>query len=261
MNGFKTTWRNISMPANPATGKPTQKALRAVWAGKSVAESAFGCWVNLLDKGGTRGDGPYRKNVDYDSTLWRKALHKAFPNSDGELLFSETVVPTVHGQRSLYTGPLGQNSNQSYRYDKAGRVVKAEDDAVDAVCVTRSYAFDKNSGRKTLATSAAQPGLECTISGAMTVNQDTATVKFCSGEVPRAQGTGQLRNHRPPRLLNGAGPVTTEESEGPGTHPRCHSSSAQTVSSASSLVAVPRIRLCPRARSTRAAGPPHGARR
>ncbi|MEU4086468.1 hypothetical protein [Streptomyces aureus] len=40
------------------------KDLHAVPAGKIVAESTFGCWVNLLDKDGTRGDGPYRKIVD-----------------------------------------------------------------------------------------------------------------------------------------------------------------------------------------------------
>lgn len=98
MSGFKTTWRNITMPVDPATGKPAQKTLRAVPAGKIVAESTFGCWVNLLDKGGTRGDGPYRKNVDYDSTLWRKALHKAFPNSGGK---RTTVFTTASHVRSL----------------------------------------------------------------------------------------------------------------------------------------------------------------
>ncbi|MBV7249213.1 Abi family protein [Streptomyces sp. MW-W600-10] len=98
MNGFKTTWRNITLPADPATRKTVQKTLQAVPAGKIVAESTFGCWVNLLDKGGTRGDGPYRKNVDYDSTLWRKALHKAFPNSGGK---RTTVFTTVSHVRSL----------------------------------------------------------------------------------------------------------------------------------------------------------------
>ncbi|MGM9335097.1 Abi family protein [Streptomyces murinus] len=98
MSGFKTTWRNITMPADPATGKPAQKTLHAVPAGKIVAESTFGCWVNLLDKGGTRGDGPYRKNVDYDSTLWWKALHKAFPNSGGK---RTTVFTTASHVRSL----------------------------------------------------------------------------------------------------------------------------------------------------------------
>ncbi|MFJ2015875.1 MULTISPECIES: Abi family protein [Streptomyces] len=98
MAGFKTTWRNITLPADPATGRPAQKTLRAVPAGKIVAESTFGCWVNLLDKGGTRGDGPYKKNVDYDSTLWRKALHKAFPNSGGR---RTTVFTTASHVRSL----------------------------------------------------------------------------------------------------------------------------------------------------------------
>ncbi|MFE6023484.1 hypothetical protein ACFQ6O_44650 [Streptomyces sp. NPDC056441] len=50
------------------------------------------------DKGGTRGNGPYRKNVDYDSTLWRKALHKAFPNSGGK---RTTVFTTASHVRSL----------------------------------------------------------------------------------------------------------------------------------------------------------------
>ncbi|MEW5627162.1 Abi family protein [Streptomyces hydrogenans] len=98
MNGFKGTWRNITMPTDPATRKPAPKTLQAVPAGKIVAESTFGCWVNLLDKGGTRGDGPYRKNVDYDSTLWRKALHKAFPNSGGK---RTTVFTTASHVRSL----------------------------------------------------------------------------------------------------------------------------------------------------------------
>ncbi|MEW2070980.1 Abi family protein [Streptomyces sp. NPDC007346] len=98
INGFKTTWRNISMPTDRTTGKPAQKTLQAVPAGKIVAESTFGCWVNMLDKGGTRGDGPYRKNVDYDSTLWRKALHKAFPHSGGK---RATVFTTASHVRSL----------------------------------------------------------------------------------------------------------------------------------------------------------------
>ncbi|MFE4337325.1 hypothetical protein ACFRQM_51020 [Streptomyces sp. NPDC056831] len=63
-----------------------------------AAESTFGCWVHLLDKGGTRGDGPFEKNVDYDSTLWCKVLHKAFPNSGGK---RATVFATASHVRSL----------------------------------------------------------------------------------------------------------------------------------------------------------------
>lgn len=98
INGFRGTWRSITMPTDVQTGKPASKTLHSVPAGKMVAESNFGCWVNLLDKGGTRGDGPFKRNVDYDSTLWRKALHRAFPNSGGR---RTTVFTTASHVRSL----------------------------------------------------------------------------------------------------------------------------------------------------------------
>ncbi|MFJ9543979.1 DNRLRE domain-containing protein [Streptomyces sp. NPDC101225] len=90
-------------------------------------------------------------------------------DSDGAVLLSESITPTVHGQRSRYTGSSGQTSNQNYGYDKAGRLVKAEDDTIDAICVTRAYTFDDNSNRTSSATSAADPGQKCTASGATTV--------------------------------------------------------------------------------------------
>ncbi|MEU2429105.1 DNRLRE domain-containing protein [Streptomyces sp. NPDC007861] len=87
-------------------------------------------------------------------------------DSDGTVLFSETLLPTVHGQRATYTGSAGRTANQTFTYDKAGRLSRTQDDTVDAVCVTRSYTFDKNSNRKTRATAAAAPGQACTTSGA-----------------------------------------------------------------------------------------------
>ncbi|MFI5763161.1 RHS repeat-associated core domain-containing protein [Streptomyces sp. NPDC051563] len=104
-------------------------------------------------------------------------------DSDGALLFSENLLPTVHGQRASYTGSAGQTSNQTYSYDKAGRLTRAQDDTVDAVCVTRSYTFDKNSNRKTRSTAAADPGLDCTTSGATTTTHtyDTADRLVDSG--------------------------------------------------------------------------------
>ncbi|MFC8176026.1 hypothetical protein [Streptomyces sp. NPDC057325] len=65
-----------------------------------MAESTFGCWVNLLDKGGTRGDGPYRKKVDYDSTLWRGALRHASPNSGGKRTTVLTIASHVRSLRN-----------------------------------------------------------------------------------------------------------------------------------------------------------------
>ncbi len=42
-----------------------------------VAELSFGFWVSLLGKGGWIADG---RKANYDMTLWRKALYKAFPH-------------------------------------------------------------------------------------------------------------------------------------------------------------------------------------
>ncbi|MFG3590485.1 DNRLRE domain-containing protein [Streptomyces sp. NPDC047990] len=111
-------------------------------------------------------------------------------DSDSEVLFAETLVPTVHGQRSSYTGSLGQTSSQTYRYDRTGRLVRAEDDTVDSVCVTRSYTLDKNANRQTLATAAAAPGLACTTTGATTTSHtyDSADRLVDSGHTYDAFG-------------------------------------------------------------------------
>ncbi|MES9948961.1 MAG: Abi family protein [Candidatus Thiodiazotropha sp.] len=45
-----------------------------------IAELPFGFWVSLLGKGG-RGSYPDTRKKNYDMTLWRPALYKAFPNS------------------------------------------------------------------------------------------------------------------------------------------------------------------------------------
>lgn len=45
-----------------------------------VAELAFGFWVSLLGKGG-HGRTPDTSKRNYDMTLWRTALYKAFPHS------------------------------------------------------------------------------------------------------------------------------------------------------------------------------------
>ncbi|MFE2728145.1 hypothetical protein [Kitasatospora sp. NPDC059327] len=95
---IRSAWTGITMPKDPATGTPVEKTVRNVPAGKVVANTMLGCWVNLLDRGGTRGEGPMLKRVDYDSTLWRKALYKAFPHGNGKRA-------TVHESASRMRAP------------------------------------------------------------------------------------------------------------------------------------------------------------
>ncbi|MFJ9447173.1 Abi family protein [Kitasatospora sp. NPDC101235] len=95
---IRSAWNGISLAKDPATGRPLDKTVANVPAGKVVANTMLGCWINLLDRGGTRGEGPMKKRVDYDSTLWRKALYRAFPHSNGK---RATVHETASRMRAL----------------------------------------------------------------------------------------------------------------------------------------------------------------
>lgn len=104
-------------------------------------------------------------------------------DSDGTVLLSDSITATVHGQWATHTGTPGVTASQAYAYDKAGRLIQAQDTTPDAICTTRAYAFDKNTNRKSLATSAADVGQDCTTSGATTTSNsyDTADRLVNSG--------------------------------------------------------------------------------
>ncbi|WP_425576400.1 DNRLRE domain-containing protein [Streptomyces glaucosporus] len=84
-------------------------------------------------------------------------------DSDGTTVYTDTVTESVHGQ---VTGHQGWSA-QKYGYDRAGRLTTV-DDTVGEVCTRRVYGFDKRTNRKTLTTSAAEPGSACTSTGGTT---------------------------------------------------------------------------------------------
>lgn len=55
-----------------------RRAGRAVDAPHVVAALSFGFWVSLLGRGGRLASGA--GYADYETTLWRTCLHRAFPN-------------------------------------------------------------------------------------------------------------------------------------------------------------------------------------
>ncbi len=71
---------------NPAAGldsnaRTSVSGFLNSWAGvhtlgQFVASMSFGFWVRLVSRGGYINGGP---KADYDRTLWRPALHRAFP--------------------------------------------------------------------------------------------------------------------------------------------------------------------------------------
>ncbi|MFF9322858.1 RHS repeat-associated core domain-containing protein [Streptomyces sp. NPDC014735] len=86
-------------------------------------------------------------------------------DSDGTIVYSDTVSESIHGQVAAHAGW----SDQAYNYDATGRLITVEDTA-DTVCTRRSYTFDGRTNRKSLTSTPAAPGLGCTATGGTTTN-------------------------------------------------------------------------------------------
>ncbi|MER7764620.1 polymorphic toxin-type HINT domain-containing protein [Streptomyces sp. NPDC097619] len=84
-------------------------------------------------------------------------------DSDGTVVMSDAVTESVHGQT---TGHAGW-SDQSYGYDRTGRLTTV-DDTVETVCTRRTYGFDARANRTSLTSAVAAPGGECTSTGGTT---------------------------------------------------------------------------------------------
>jgi YD repeat-containing protein len=76
--------------------------------------------------------------------------------------FSDTVLPSIHGETLAQTSTL---SGEAYTYDNAGRLTQTEETPAGKGCVTRIYAYDEESNRRSLTTR--EPGSkgECATEG------------------------------------------------------------------------------------------------
>jgi tripartite motif-containing protein 71 len=74
--------------------------------------------------------------------------------------FTDSVVPSIHGQWLSQTSSLGKDA---YTYDPAGRLVESQATPTGSGCVTRRYAYDEETNRTSLSTY--QPNIkgECAI--------------------------------------------------------------------------------------------------
>ncbi|MEU5115565.1 RHS repeat-associated core domain-containing protein [Streptomyces longwoodensis] len=137
----------------------------------SMTDSVAGTFTARYDADGDLNKqtlpGGYTMAEDQDPT--GTAISRTYTrDSDGTVLLSDNITESIHGQWTTHTGTPGVNASQSFAYDKAGRLTQVQDISPDAVCTTRTYTFDKNTNRKTLATATAGVGLDCTTSGATT---------------------------------------------------------------------------------------------
>lgn len=106
------------------------------------------------------------------------------------------MAESIHGQVTSHDGW----SDQTYRYDAIGRLTTVEDTA-DTVCTRRGYTFDARTNRKSLTTSTAAPGLDCTTTGATTTTHtydsgdrivDTGYAYDAFGRTTAAPGNGTI---------------------------------------------------------------------
>ncbi|MDT9682749.1 DNRLRE domain-containing protein [Streptomyces sp. TRM76323] len=106
-------------------------------------------------------------------------------DSDGTVVYSDTVTESIHGQVTSHTGW----SDQTYRYDTTGRLTVVED-TYDTVCTKRTYTFDNRTNRKSLTTATGAPGADCPTTGGTTTNHtyDTADRLVDTGYVYDAFG-------------------------------------------------------------------------
>ncbi|MEU9413496.1 DNRLRE domain-containing protein [Streptomyces sp. NPDC048281] len=111
-------------------------------------------------------------------------------DSDGTVVASDSVDVSVQGQIVADADTAGQSRSRAYTYDAAGRLTRADDTDPDGACTRRDYAFDKNTNRTALATSASDVGAACTSTGATTTSYsyDSADRLVTSGTVYDAFG-------------------------------------------------------------------------
>ncbi len=79
-----------------------------------------------------------------------------------ETWYSDTALPSIHGQWLSQTSSLAQDS---YSYDAAGRLIETQTTQTGKGCVTRRYAYDEDTNRTSLTTYSPNGKGECTSEG------------------------------------------------------------------------------------------------
>ncbi|MFI1018695.1 DNRLRE domain-containing protein [Streptomyces sp. NPDC020965] len=82
---------------------------------------------------------------------------RRYAAADGTALLADSTGFTAHAQQAGHNQSDGTATSTAYGYDAAGRLVTAKDTA-DALCTSRSYAFDANSNRTGLTTADCSEG-------------------------------------------------------------------------------------------------------
>ncbi len=133
-----------------------------------TTDSVAGAFQTTYDADGSVSSeklpGGYTLTQTEDST--GATLNRSYTrDSDGTLVYSDTVTESIHGQVTSHDGW----SDQTYGYDAVGRLVTVEDTA-DTICTKRTYAFDSRTNRKSLTRATGAPGADCPTTGGTTIS-------------------------------------------------------------------------------------------
>nr|WP_245877225.1 DNRLRE domain-containing protein [Streptomyces glaucescens] len=108
--------------------------------------------------------GGYTLTVTEDPT--GSAVERTYTrDSDGTLVYSDTVTESIHSQVTSHAGW----SDQTYRYDATGRLTTVED-TYSTLCTRRSYGFDARTNRTSLTTAQGTAGADCPTTGGTTTS-------------------------------------------------------------------------------------------
>ncbi|WP_435596599.1 DNRLRE domain-containing protein [Streptomyces albogriseolus] len=139
--------------------------------------------------------GGYTLKQTEDTT--GSALERTYTrDSDGTIVYSDTVTESVHGQVATHAGW----SDQAYRYDATGRLSAVEDTA-ETICTLRSYTFDNRANRSTRTSATGTPGTDCPTTGGTTTSHtydsadrlvDAGYTYDAFGRTSAAPGNGTL---------------------------------------------------------------------
>ncbi|MGW6396196.1 DNRLRE domain-containing protein [Streptomyces sp. NPDC055103] len=124
-----------------------------------TTDSIAGAFEALYDADGSvtseKLPGGYTLTVKEDTT--GAILSRVYTrDSDGQVVYSDTVAESVHGQVTRHDGWSGQD----YTYDALGRLTAVNDTGGD-ICTRRSYGFDKRANRIALTTAEGTAGAAC----------------------------------------------------------------------------------------------------
>ncbi len=122
---------------------------------EKLVDSAAGTFTASYDVEGKMTSDVYPNgmcaNTAYNSVGTATGLEYIKPKTCSEskptVWFSDSIVPSIHGETLQQTNTLSQ---ENYKYDEAGRLLETQETPASKECKSRLYAYDEESNRTSL---------------------------------------------------------------------------------------------------------------